>query len=140
MMISAVGRKNRRAATTHRLMDEVPLCAAAAIHRGPSTAAMLNSSTSQKPMARRSSDLGVAVVVWLKWLLPLRREDTRSRAQGQKGRPAQGSATQKAGLGRPALNVPKSAGLRAIAAEDQPNAAAGQSQYAEQRQQRGSCR
>src|SRR6185369_7049346 len=61
MMISAVGRKKKTAASTHRLMEEEPLCAAAAIQRGPSTAAMLNSSTSQKPMARRSCDFGVTV-------------------------------------------------------------------------------
>src|SRR5690242_696402 len=59
MMISAVGRKKRTAAKTHKLMDEVPLWAAAAIQRGPSTAAMLNSSTSQKPIARRNCDFGV---------------------------------------------------------------------------------
>src|SRR5712675_2551613 len=57
-MISAVGRKKSTAASTQRLMDDVPLCAAAAIQRGPSTAAMLNSSTSQKPMARRNCDFG----------------------------------------------------------------------------------
>ncbi len=56
MMINDVGKKNSTAASTHKLMDEVPLCAAAAIQRGPSTAAMLNSSTSQNPMARRSCD------------------------------------------------------------------------------------
>src|SRR5690349_8865525 len=59
MMISAVGRKKNTAASTHKLMDDVPLCAAAAIQRGPSTAAMLNRSTSQKPMARRNCDFGV---------------------------------------------------------------------------------
>jgi len=37
---------------THRLIEEAPLCAAAAIQRGPSTVAMLKSSTSQKPMTR----------------------------------------------------------------------------------------
>src|SRR4051812_14806629 len=58
MMISAVGKKKNTAASTHKLMDEVPLCAAAAIQRGPSTAAMLKSSTSQKPMARRNCDFG----------------------------------------------------------------------------------
>src|SRR6476646_10966107 len=58
MMMSAVGRKKNTAASTHKLMDEVPLCAAAAIQRGPSTAAMLKSSTSQKPMARRNCDFG----------------------------------------------------------------------------------
>src|SRR5690349_9187012 len=61
MMISAVGRKKSTAASTHRLIEGVPLCAAAAIQRGPSTAAMLNSNTSQKPMARRSCDLGARV-------------------------------------------------------------------------------
>src|SRR5579871_3627503 len=60
-MISDVGRKKSTAANTHRLMDDEPLCAAAAIQRGPSTAAMLNSSTSQKPIARRNCDFGVAV-------------------------------------------------------------------------------
>jgi hypothetical protein len=57
-------------------MDEVPLCAAAAIQRGPSTAAMLKSSTSQKPMARRNCDFGavssaihsfpVPLVAWIR--------------------------------------------------------------------------
>src|ERR1051325_7415179 len=60
-MISAVGKKKRTAARIQRLMDDVPLWAAAAIQRGPSTAAMLNSSTSQKPMARRNWDFGVSV-------------------------------------------------------------------------------
>ena len=40
-----------------RLMDDVPLWPAAAIHRGPSTVAILNSSTSQNPMVLRSWDL-----------------------------------------------------------------------------------
>ena len=35
MMISAVGRKKSTAANTQRLMDDVPLCAAEAIQRGP---------------------------------------------------------------------------------------------------------
>src|SRR5690349_21679245 len=60
MMISAVGRKKRTVAKIHRLMEEGPLWAAAAIQRGPSTAAMLKSRTSQKPIARRSWDLGPA--------------------------------------------------------------------------------
>src|SRR2546423_2950067 len=60
-MMSAVGRKKRPAANTHKLMDEVPLCAAAAIQRGPRTAAILKSSTSQRPISRRSWDLGVVV-------------------------------------------------------------------------------
>src|ERR1700746_1145807 len=54
MMRSAVGRETSTAARPHRLIDDVPLCAAAAIQRGPSTAAMLNRRTSQKPIARRS--------------------------------------------------------------------------------------
>ena len=37
-------------------MDDVPLWPAAAIQRGPSTVAMLNSSTSQKPMVLRNCD------------------------------------------------------------------------------------
>src|SRR5260370_19166868 len=56
MMMSAVGKKNRTAAKTHRLMEDVPLCAAAAIQRGPRTAAMLNRRTSQKPISRRSCE------------------------------------------------------------------------------------
>src|SRR6185437_10663293 len=56
-MISAVGTKKKTAASTHRLREDVPLWAAAAIHRGPSTAAMLNNNTSQKPISRRSCDL-----------------------------------------------------------------------------------
>src|SRR5260221_13233276 len=59
-MMRAVGRKKSVAASTHRLMEEVPLCAAAAIQRGPRTAAMLNSRTSQKPIARRNWDFGLA--------------------------------------------------------------------------------
>ena len=57
-MTSAPGTKKKTAARTHRLMDEVPLWPAAAIQRGPSTVAMLNSSTSQKPMVLRNCDLG----------------------------------------------------------------------------------
>src|SRR5205823_7164243 len=53
-MTRALGKKNRTAARIQRLIDDVPLCAAAAIQRGPSTAAMLKSSTSQKPISRRS--------------------------------------------------------------------------------------
>src|SRR5437763_8550608 len=65
MMMSAVGRKNRTAARTHRLKEEVPLWAAAAIQRGPRTAAMLKSSTSQNPISRRSSDRASIPVVGL---------------------------------------------------------------------------
>ena len=66
-MTSAPGTKKKTAASTHRLIDEVPLCPAAAIQRGPSTVAMLNSSTSQKPIVLRNCDLesglGGAVMV-----------------------------------------------------------------------------
>jgi predicted component of type VI protein secretion system len=61
-MTSAPGTKKKTAASTHRLMEEVPLWPAAAIQRGPSTVAMLNSSTSQKPMDLRSCDLGLSGV------------------------------------------------------------------------------
>ena len=53
-MTSAPGTKKNTAARTQRLMDEVPLCPAAAIQRGPSTVAMLKSRTSQKPMVLRN--------------------------------------------------------------------------------------
>src|SRR5579863_2050605 len=43
--------KNSTAAITHKLMEDVPLCAAAATQRGPRTVAMLNNKTSQNPMA-----------------------------------------------------------------------------------------
>ena len=67
-MTSAPGTKKKTAARTHKLIDEVPLCPAAAIQRGPSTVAMLNSSTSQKPIVLRncalgSSALGVEMVI-----------------------------------------------------------------------------
>src|SRR3984957_3463338 len=57
LMTSAPGTKKKIAASIQRLMDEVPLCPAAAIQRGPRTAAMLKSSTSQKPMALRNCGL-----------------------------------------------------------------------------------
>ena len=59
-MIIALGTKKKTAAITHRLMDDVPLCAAAAIHRGPNTVAMLKNSTSQKPISLRSWAMGFA--------------------------------------------------------------------------------
>src|SRR5262252_1990762 len=62
-MIKDIGKKKRTAARIQRLIDEVPLCAAAAIQRGPSTAAMLNKRTSQKPMARRSWEVWLEVAV-----------------------------------------------------------------------------
>src|SRR6266852_6528165 len=58
LMTNAPGTKKKSAAITHRLIEEVPLCPAAAIHRGPSTVAMLKSSTSQKPIVLRNCDLG----------------------------------------------------------------------------------
>src|SRR5271156_3097946 len=71
-MTIAVGTKNPTAAKTHREIEEVPLCEAAAIQRGPRTAAMLKSSRSQKPMTRRNCDLGSAAGggVWLTPFLP----------------------------------------------------------------------
>src|SRR6478609_9224544 len=67
LMTSAPGTKKKRAAKTQRLMEDVPLCPAAAIQRGPRTVAMLNNRTSQKPMVLRSCDLefwgGGAVIV-----------------------------------------------------------------------------
>jgi len=67
-MTSAPGTKKNTAARTHKLMDEVPLCPAAAIQRGPRTVAMLNNSTSQKPIVLRncdleSSEVGAAIVI-----------------------------------------------------------------------------
>src|SRR5580700_10518184 len=61
-MTNAPGTKKKSAAITHRLMEEVPLWPAAAIHRGPRTVAMLKSSTSQKPIVLRNCDLGSATV------------------------------------------------------------------------------
>src|SRR6516162_10605815 len=57
-MTNAPGTKKKTAAMTQRLMEDVPLWPAAAIQRGPSTVAMLNNKTSQKPIAFRSCDLG----------------------------------------------------------------------------------
>src|SRR6202041_3717402 len=54
---NAVGTKNKKAARNHKLIEDVPLCAAAAIHRGPSTVTILNSRTSQKPITRGSLGL-----------------------------------------------------------------------------------
>src|SRR5690349_19945973 len=56
----AVGRKKRKAGRSHSLNEDVQLCAAAAIQRGPRTAAMLRSSTSQKPITRRRCDFALA--------------------------------------------------------------------------------
>src|SRR6516225_9652920 len=56
-MTNAPGMKKQTAAITHRLIEDVPLCPAAAIHRGPRTVAMLNSSTSQKPIVLRNCDM-----------------------------------------------------------------------------------
>src|SRR2546426_7662537 len=66
LMTSAEGMKKNTAAIIHKLIEEAPLCAAAAIQRGPSTVAMLKSSTSQKPITRGScgcaADSDVAVI------------------------------------------------------------------------------
>src|SRR5215831_9913323 len=57
LITRAPGTKKKTAARAQRLIDDVPLCPAAAIHRGPSTVAMLKSRTSQKPMVLRNCDL-----------------------------------------------------------------------------------
>src|SRR5712664_5015646 len=53
-----MGRKKKSAASSHKLIEEVPLCAAAAIQRGPRTVAMLKKRTSQKPISLRSCLIG----------------------------------------------------------------------------------
>ncbi len=60
-MTNAPGTKKKNAASTHKLMDDVPLWPAAAIHRGPSTVAILKSKTSQKPIALRNCPMGLAL-------------------------------------------------------------------------------
>ncbi len=65
MITSEDGKKKNIADKTHKLIEDVPLCAAAAIQRGPSTVAMLNSSTSQNPMTRRNCDFGPDAAAWL---------------------------------------------------------------------------
>src|SRR5580700_8357091 len=65
-MTSAVGTKKNTAAMSQRLIEEGPLCAAAAIQRGPRTVAMLKSRTSHKPMTRGS--LGRRPGMELTWL------------------------------------------------------------------------
>src|SRR5689334_15594000 len=57
-MTNAVGTKNKIAARIQRLMDDVPLCPAAAIQRGPRTVTILNRRMSQKPRTFRSWCLG----------------------------------------------------------------------------------
>lgn len=56
MMTSAPGTKKNNAAMIHKLMEDGPLCPAAAIHRGPRTVAILNSRTSQKPIDLRNCE------------------------------------------------------------------------------------
>ncbi len=56
-MTSAEGTKKNIAASTHRLIEEVPLCAAAAIHRGPNTVAMLKSKT-DFAILQKNDDIG----------------------------------------------------------------------------------
>src|SRR4029077_6124024 len=60
---NAVGTKNSSAANTHKLIEDCPLRAAAAIHRGPSTVAIQNSSTSQNPITRRNCCFASAATV-----------------------------------------------------------------------------
>src|SRR6266568_6055749 len=57
LMTNAPGMKKKTAARAHKLIDDVPLCPAAAIQRGPSTVATLKSNTSQKPIVLRNCDL-----------------------------------------------------------------------------------
>jgi hypothetical protein len=60
MITSELGTKNIAPEITHKLIEDGPLCAAAAIHRGPRTDAILKRSTSQKPITWRSWLLGSA--------------------------------------------------------------------------------
>jgi len=60
LITSAEGTKKNSAAIIHKLIEEGPLCAAAATHRGPSTVAILKSSTSQKPISLRNCLMGSA--------------------------------------------------------------------------------
>ncbi len=71
-MTIADGTKKKTAAKTHRLIEEVPLCAAAAIQRGPSTVAMLKKRTSQKPISFLNCLIGSEepFAVWLTGLRP----------------------------------------------------------------------
>src|SRR4051794_39113674 len=59
-MTKAPGTKKKTAARIQRLMEDGPLWPAAAIQRGPSTVAMLKSSTSQKPIVLRNCAFGLA--------------------------------------------------------------------------------
>src|SRR5579864_1715655 len=63
LITSAEGTKKKTAARTHKLIDEVPLWAAAAIHRGPRTVAILKNKTSQKPISLRSCLMGSAALL-----------------------------------------------------------------------------
>src|SRR5215470_1837912 len=69
----AIGTKNKIAARIHKLIEEVPLCADAAIHRGPRTVAMLKRRTSQKPISRHNCVRGSAEpFAWFKGSHPAR--------------------------------------------------------------------
>src|SRR5690348_16542129 len=59
---------------THKLIDDVPLWAAAATQRGPRTVAILKSNTSQKPMALGNCLIGSAAppAAWLTESRPAR--------------------------------------------------------------------
>src|SRR5215467_2106559 len=59
-MTNAPGIKKNSTTITQRLIEEVPLCPAAAIQRGPRTVAMLKRRTSQNPIVLRSCDFGSA--------------------------------------------------------------------------------
>ena len=51
---SVEGMKKKPAASSHRVMETGPVCAAAANQRMPMTAAMLNNTRSRRPSSRRS--------------------------------------------------------------------------------------
>src|SRR5271163_1953909 len=57
-MTMALGTKNKTAASIHKLIEEAPLCEAAAIQRGPRTVAILKRRTSQNPISLRSCLIG----------------------------------------------------------------------------------
>src|SRR6266436_6689118 len=67
LITSAEGTKKNTAAIIHKLIEEGPLCAAAAIQRGPSTVAKLNSRTSQNPISLHNCLMGSAepFMAWL---------------------------------------------------------------------------
>src|SRR5580658_5459906 len=90
-----VGKKNRTAASTQRLIDDVPLFAATAIQRGPTTDATLNNSKSHGPIARRSCFLASAGLCSL----------TRSRPARGLAHPAAENCGEKDRARLPALST-----------------------------------